>query len=225
MRKTLGASLDDSRAMVEAADASGAVNMVGFNYIRTPASQFARKLLAENRIGDVTCFRAEHTEDFLADPEEPGNWRTEGIANGTMGDLSPHIINAAHALMGPIAEVSACIETVHTKRGGVPVTNDDQAQIVVRFESGVLGSLFVSRVAMGRKMGYAYQIDGTKGAIPFDGEDQNALWLYVAEGPEAEQGFRKILTGPSHPDYLPFARVLAMERAIRIRSSSRRKTF
>jgi predicted dehydrogenase len=40
--KPMGASLDDSRAMVEAADKSGAANMVGFNYIRTPASRFAR---------------------------------------------------------------------------------------------------------------------------------------------------------------------------------------
>lgn len=202
--KPLGASLDDSRAMVAAAAASGATNMVGFNYIRTPASQYARKLLQDGRIGQVTCFRAEHTEDFLADPNEPGNWRTQGRANGNMGDLSPHIINAAHALMGPISELNAMIETVHKDRGGQPVTNDDQAQLMVRFENGVMGHLFASRIATGRKMGYAYQIDGTDGAIRFDGEDQNAIWLYLREGPEAERGFRKILTGPEHPDYLPF---------------------
>jgi predicted dehydrogenase len=45
---------------------------------------------------------------------------------------------------------------------------------------------------------------GTKGAIRFDQEDQNALWLYKMEGPEATRGFTKILTGPAHPDYLPF---------------------
>ncbi|MEC9401034.1 MAG: Gfo/Idh/MocA family oxidoreductase, partial [Pseudomonadota bacterium] len=26
----------------------------------------------------------------------------------------------------------------------------------------------------------------------------------LAEGPEEERGFRKILAGPAHPDYLPF---------------------
>ena len=202
--KPLGASLDDSRAMVAAAEASGAINMVGFNYIRTPAAQFVRDMLRDGRIGQVTCFRAEHTEDFLADPAAPATWRTEGRENGNMGDLSPHIINCAHAMMGPISEINAMIETVHDNRGGVPVTNDDQAQMMVRFESGVMGHLFVSRIATGRKMGYAYQIDGTEGAIRFDGEDQNAVWLYLRDGPEAEQGFRKILTGPAHPDYLPF---------------------
>ncbi len=202
--KPLGASLADSRAMVAAAEASGTVNMVGFNYIRTPASQFARQLLNEGRIGTVTCFRAEHTEDFLADPDAPATWRTEGRANGNMGDLAPHIINAAHALMGPIEELNAVIETVHENRGGLPVTNDDQAQMMVRFECGVMGHLFISRIATGRKMGYAYQIDGTDGAIRFDGEDQNAIWLYLRDGPEGEHGFRKILTGPDHPDYVHF---------------------
>jgi predicted dehydrogenase len=53
-------------------------------------------------------------------------------------------------------------------------------------------------------MGYAYEIHGTEGHIRFDQEDQNAFWLYTTEGPEEERGFRKILTGPAHPDYLPF---------------------
>ena len=73
-----------------------------------------------------------------------------------------------------------------------------------RFANGTMGHLFFSRVTTGRKMGYVYEIFGDKGAIRFDQEDQNALWLYTAEGTEAARGFRKILTGPSHPDYLPF---------------------
>jgi len=97
-----------------------------------------------------------------------------------------------------------CPVTVYAERGGVPVTNDDQAHILCRFESGVLGTIFSSRVSTGRKMGYAYEITGSKGAIRFDQEDQNAIWLYKAEGPEAERGFTKILTGPAHPDYQPF---------------------
>lgn len=202
--KPLGASPDESREMVAAARASGVANMVGFNYIRTPATQFARTLLAEGRIGQVTSFRGEMTEDFLADPDLPANWRTSGDANGCMGDLAPHPINCAQTLLGPIESVFALVETIHKDRGGVAVTNDDQAQLTLRFASGVHGSIFTSRVATGRKMGYAYDIYGTKGAIRFDGEDQNALWLYTAEGPEAERGFRKILTGPAHPDFLPF---------------------
>ena len=115
--KPLGASLADSVAMTQAANDSGCINMVGFNYIRTPASQYARQLVADGRIGDITWFRGEHTEDFLADPALPGTWRTQGMSNGTMGDLAPHMINGARALIGPITTLSASVETVHAKRG------------------------------------------------------------------------------------------------------------
>ena len=206
--KPLGRDLADSTAMVSAAEAAGAVHMVGFNYIRTPASQFARKLVAEGAIGDVVWFRGEHTEDFFADARLPNSWRTQGRSNGTMGDLAPHMINAALALVGDITQLSAQIETVHAHRPGPngpeAVTNDDQAQFMCRFANGASGHLFFSRVAHGRKMGYIYEITGTTGAIRFDQEDQNALWLYQAGDDPAFSGFRKILAGPAHPDYLPF---------------------
>lgn len=204
--KPLGASLEDAAAMVAAAEAAGCVNMVGFNYIRTPASQFARKLVAEGVIGDVTWFRGEHTEDFDADGSRAASWRNFGRANGTMGDLAPHMVNAALALIGPVARLSADIATVHGSRPGLDgrEANDDVGQMMCRFAGGAMGHLMFSRVAHGRKMGYAYEITGTKGAIRFDQEDQNALWLYLAEDPPAMRGFRKVLTGPEHPDYLPF---------------------
>ena len=200
--KPLGASLEDSRAMTAAA--KGQISMVGFNYIRTPASQFARRLIAEGAIGDITWFRGEHTEDFLADPSAPATWRTEGDANGTMGDLAPHMINGALALIGPMKSLIAEVETVHASRPGGTVTNDDHGQMMCRFSNGAMGQLYFSRVAHGRKMGYAYEVTGTKGAIRFDQEDQNALWLYSMDEPEATRGFRKVLTGPAHPDYEPF---------------------
>lgn len=206
--KPLGASLEDGAAMAAAAEAAGVPNMVGFNYVRTPATQFARKLIAEGALGDITWFRAEHAEDFLADPAAPATWRTTGEATGTLGDLAPHALNATLALMGPVAEVMAEIETRHPTRPGPAgpqaVTNDDLVQAMCRFANGAQGHVFSSRIATGRKMGYVYEVHGTRGALRFDQEDQNALWLYRAEGPEATRGFVKILTGPSHPDYAAF---------------------
>ncbi len=206
--KPLGATLEDSRTMAAKAQNSGVINMMGFNYIRTPASQLARKIISSGEIGEVTYFRGEHTEDFFADPETPATWRTSGRANGTMGDLAPHMINAALGLVGPVSSLIADIETVHKERtsgdGRVAVTNDDQGQFLCRFENGAMGMLYFSRIATGRKMGYIYEVFGTKGALGFDQEDQNALWLYKGDAKPDRQGFTKILTGPEHPDYLAF---------------------
>jgi len=206
--KPLGASLSEAQAMTAAAEKARLPNMVGFNYIRTPASQLAREIIVGGEIGKIVHVRAEHTEDFLADPDEAANWRTRDQSSGTMGDLSPHIINAVLRLVGPIESLVADIQTVHAVRPGPSgpetVENDDQANLLCRFEGGAMGSLIVSRVATGRKMGYAYEITGTKGALRFDQEDQNALWFYERSGKPGRQGFRKLLTGPDHPDYGAF---------------------
>ena len=45
------------RAAWAAAQRAGVVNVIGFNYIRTPASQFARRLIQEGEIGDIVVFR------------------------------------------------------------------------------------------------------------------------------------------------------------------------
>ena len=204
--KPLAPSLACARAMVERAEAAGAATMTGFNYPRTPATQEARRLVAEGALGDVVWFRAEHTEDFLADPCAPATWRTTGAANGTMGDLAPHPIDLALLLMGPIEGVVAMVETVHAERPGGAVTNDDQAQWMCRFANGAMGQMHASRVHTGRKMGYAYEVVGTRGAIRFDQEDQNALHLHRAEGPERGRGLTRILAGPEHGDYAAFCR-------------------
>ncbi len=207
--KPLGDSIAASERMIAAAEAAGIVHMIGFNYSRTPATQYAVQLLKEGAIGTVHYFRAEHAEDFLSDPNTPTSFRTDNLSTGTLGDLAPHLFNCAMTLLGPIKSISAIAERIISHRPNAQgemteVKNDDQVQMMCRFENGVSGQLFASRIAAGRKMGYAYEIHGSKGSIRFDQEDQNALWLYQAEGPEAQRGFKKILTGPAHPNYLAF---------------------
>lgn len=103
-----------------------------------------------------------------------------------------------------LAEIDTVVKERPGSEGVQPVTNDDHAQIMCRFTSGALGAFYVSRTAFGRKMGYAYDVYGTKGAIRFDQEDQNALWLYEGGQNPAREGFKKVFTGPHHPDYVNF---------------------
>ena len=206
--KPLGASLEDARAMVAAAEASRLANMVGFNYIRAPAMQLAREMIIGRELGEIIHVRAEHTEDFLADPQEPASWRTRDACGGTLGDLSPHIINALLRLIGPIERLAADVQTVYATRPGASgaerVSNEDQVNVLCRFGSGIMGSITVSRVATGRKMGFACEITGSRGALRFDAEDQNALWFYDAQARRGRRGFAKLLTSPEHPDFGAF---------------------
>lgn len=209
--KPLGTSAAESLAMTEAVERARVPNMVGFNYIRTPASQLARQIVASGEIGEVIQVTAEHVEDYLHDPALPSSWRTRvatGTEAGALGDVASHIINACLRLVGPIESLVADTTIVQTQRDGPhgpeAVENDDQGQMLLRFANGATGSISFSRMAAGRKMGYTYRITGTRGAIFFDQEDQNALWLYDASREPARRGFQKLLMGPAHPDYLAF---------------------
>jgi len=209
--KPLGCSPDESLQMTEAAERAGVAHMVGFNYIRTPASQLAHEIIASGEIGEVIHIAAEHAEDYLHSPQLPASWRTresEATAAGALGDVGAHVINACLRLVGPIRSLVADTHVVQARRTGPQgeeaVDNDDLGQLLLRFASGASGTLGFSRVAAGRKMGYTYRITGTRGALAFDQEDQNALWLFDANRPLERQGFQKILMRPGHPDYASF---------------------
>jgi predicted dehydrogenase len=153
--------------------------MVGFNYIRTPASRFARQLIAEGAIGDITWFRGEHTEDFYADPRPRQLAHRRADANGTMGDLAPHMINCALALIGPIAELMAEIETVHATPPRRPVVdNDDHAQMMCRFDNRRDGASLFQPHRDGPEDGLCLRDHGTKGRDPLrPGRPERALAL------------------------------------------------
>ena len=100
-------------------------------------------------------------------------------------------------LLGPIARVSATIETFirdrpepvgaasHYGRGTVddphgPVTNEDYAAMLCEFASGARGTFEASRAIVGPESQNAFDVYGTRGAISWDFERLNELRLYRA---------------------------------------------
>ncbi|PPC77506.1 myo-inositol 2-dehydrogenase [Pokkaliibacter plantistimulans] len=210
--KPLALSPREAEQMAQAAEQAGVKTLVGFNYIKNPATQLARQMITNGEIGDIVHFRATHNEDYLVDPQATGGWRLqERFASkaGALGDLASHIINLAHYLCGPIAEVIGESQIIHRQRPGddgtpTEVENDDQTNFLVKFASGVLGSFEASRIAAGRKMGLTYEVIGTKGSLFFDQERMAELQYYSATDPAERSGYKTLLIGPQHPDYGQF---------------------
>ena len=211
--KPMALTLADAEHMAEAARKAGVKTLVGYNYIRNPAVEHARKLVADGAIGDVAYFRGVYDEDYMADPALPYTWRCRiaDAGTGTLGDLACHLVSCAHHILGPIASVCADIETVQKQRPDPEkpgatgrVENEDIAHALLRFESGIAGTLASSRIAWGRKCGLGWEITGSKGSLLFDQERMNELKLFRAEGEPAQRGFTTVLTGPLHPPYQKF---------------------
>lgn len=208
--KPMALTLADAEAMTQAAmKAKGQATALGYGYLRNPALQYARQLIAEGAIGAVFDFRGSVDEDYMADPQLPWSWRlrAKDAGLGTLGDLTVHLVSLAQELMGPVARLTAMVDVIHKERpvpggsGKAAVENDDIAHALVRFASGARGVLASSRVAHGRKNGLKIEVHGSKGMLWLDNERMNELNLYIAEGPPERRGFRRILSAPHHAAY------------------------
>ncbi|MCB2130277.1 MAG: Gfo/Idh/MocA family oxidoreductase [Rhodobacteraceae bacterium] len=210
--KPMALTLDDAVEMTKAAKRSGAVTLVGYNYIHNPAFRHAQRLIADGRIGKVVHFRGWVDEDYQADPELPWTWRAKikDAGLGALGDLGCHLVSMAVGLAGPIESLVADAQVIHETRplpdgsGRGAVENEDTATALLRFVGGAQGSISASRSAWGRKNRLDWEVHGTRGMITFAQERMNELQLYVNEGPKAEQGFKTILTGPEHRPFGAF---------------------
>lgn len=222
--KPLAADLKSAQEMAAAAQSAKGKTLVGYNYLKSPAIEFARRLVAEGAIGKVSYFRGMYDEDYMADEGTPYSWRCrrDMAGLGALGDLCSHLVSVAHAIMGPITRVVADTRTLIAKRpipaagGGTErrdgpvalsgewgdVENEDTAQALVTFADGAMGSLITSRAHWGRKSHLQFEIFGSNGSILFDHERMNELQIYTKNAVDpATNGHRLIPIGPEHPYY------------------------
>ena len=214
--KPLGVTLGQAEAMAAAAARAGVRTLVGYNYLKNPAVLHAKALLEGGNIGRIIHFRGIFDEDYMADPAQPGTWRSlrREAGLGVLGDMGCHLVAAALHLAGPIESVLAETRVVYSRHppeadgsgepGSDPLENEDIATALVRFENGCDGTLAMSRSAWGRKNRLAWEVHGEAGMLCFDQERLNELLLYEAAASGPEAGFRTILAGPAHPPYGAF---------------------
>ena len=213
--KPLANSLPEAQQMVNAVEDAGVVNTVCFNYRRVPAIALARQLIDEGKIGQIYHWRTTWLEDWAIDPEAPLVWRLQRdkAGSGTLGDLGSHLIDLAHYLVGPIKETIGATETFIKERPLLPadrtadktrgpVTVDDGALFLVRFDGGAMGSFEVTRFAGGNRDRFVFEINGSKGSLYFDFQRLNELRYYSWDDSTQEQGYRTIVVGQSEHPYV-----------------------
>jgi predicted dehydrogenase len=169
----------------------------------------AKRLIDDGRIGAVRHYRGTYLQDWIVDPNFPMTWRfdRERAGSGALGDIAAHSIDLARFLVGEIAEVTGDLKTFITERPdpasplrSAPVTVDDAANALVRFENGAIGTIEATRLAPGRKNYNRFEINGSLGSVAFNLERMNELEVYFEADPPAERGFRTIqVTEPAHP--------------------------
>ncbi|MGK7393258.1 MAG: Gfo/Idh/MocA family protein [Candidatus Cyclobacteriaceae bacterium M3_2C_046] len=205
--KPMAMNAAEAKQMKLAAEKAGVVNMVAFNYRRVPALALAKKMIEEDKIGQIHHFNAVYYQDWLVDLDFPYVWRHDKslAGSGAHGDMNAHTIDLARFLAGEITSVCGQ-ETVfisqRKKEYGTmgTVTADDSMNFMARFSQGAIGNFMATRFATGRKNHLRLEIFGSKGSLGFNLERLNELEFYSRTDEASLQGFRTIIvTESSHP--------------------------
>jgi len=196
--KPLAVSSEQSRELLGLAERSGLVHCTNFNLRFYPLVQEARERVHAGAVGDVWNVHGGYLQDWLALPTD-WNWRLETDRAGELravGDIGSHWMDIVRFVTGqPIVELLADLATVlpvrsrpvgevetfasgeRAERRAVDVSTEDFAHILLRLGNGARGSLVLSQVSMGRKNSLRFEVDGSAGAIAWDSERNEELWI------------------------------------------------
>ena len=210
--KPLANDLEQAREMLDAVEKAGVKNCCGYSYRFTPSLALARQLVQEGKIGRIFHVFVRYAQDWITNPNFAMVWRFDKkiAGSGPLGDLSAHSIDATRFITGlKFKEVTGNLQTLIKERpldANNPdgpkgeVTVDDVAQFLVNFEGGATGCFESTRLASGRKNYNTIEINGEKGSILWNFEEQNYLLFYDNTQSPLEAGFRKInVTHDVHP--------------------------
>jgi predicted dehydrogenase len=196
--KPLALTSEQSTELLELADRSGVVHCANFNIRFYPQVQQARALVASGSIGAVWNVHGGYLQDWLLLPTD-WNWRLEPEKGGELravADIGSHWLDLVQFVVGmrvdslladlataipvrrrPAREIETFAAAGEVEREDAEMATDDLAHILLRFEDGSRGSLVVSQVSGGRKNSLRFEVDGSKGALAWDSERHEELWL------------------------------------------------
>src|SRR6186713_870494 len=193
--KPLGRDATESYEIWQRVEATGVKHLCGFNYRFVPAVRLARELIEAGELGEIRHFRGRYLQDWGDDPTLD-TWRfdPDQAGSGALGDLGTHVIDLARYLVGEFSSVTGVVKTFVSGR-----KVDDAIEAAVEFESGAIGTIESTRLALGRRNAFQWEINGSTGSLAFDMERLNELQVFKTGDPRT-RGFTNVLVSEaSHP--------------------------
>ena len=177
--KPLTHNLEDAEKFFECVRNSSALFALTHNYTGYPMVRQAREMCRNGSIGKLRVIQVEYAQDWLTLPienegQKQASWRTDPSKagmGGSIGDIGSHAFNLADFITGAkLTELCADISSFVEGR-----KNDDNANVLLRYENGVKGMLWSSQVAPGNENALKIRIYGDKGGLEWEQENPNYL--------------------------------------------------
>ena len=191
--KPLGRDADEAYEIWSRVAVTGVKHLCAFNYRFVPAVRLARELIDSGELGELRHFRGRYLQDWGDTTEQSWRFEREDAGSGALGDLAAHVVDLARYLVGEIDSVGGFLRTFMPDR-----EVDDVVEATVEFAGGAVGTLEATRLALGRRNAFQWEINGTKGSLAFDLERLNELQVFRAD--DRSRGFTTVLVSEAeHP--------------------------
>lgn len=159
--KPLARNRREAKRMLDTARKSGAMHGYAETEVFSPCVVKARETIEAGGIGRVLWVRSRESH---SGPHSPHFWDVEKTGGGAMNDLACHCIEAAryfHGKENKVVEVMAWGDNlVHGKK----TKGEDNALLVLKFESGGIGHCELSWTTKGG-LDLRNEIHGSEGSI------------------------------------------------------------
>jgi predicted dehydrogenase len=158
VEKPLATTVTDGQAMIEAAERTGGLLMVGHDMRRGGPARQTRQLLAEDKLGTPVSMEI-HFSTPTARTLSADSWRLGAEQRTALPilQLGIHGIDLVHAFFGPIQTVFARARSVQAPEGV-----DDAFAVVFWTEGGVQGTLTSNYCT---QVTFAYRVAGTDASV------------------------------------------------------------
>lgn len=181
--KPLAIDIAHARALAAKAEAAGIVLTVMYGYSGYPMVRQMRAMVRDGAIGRVRLIESEFAfGNPVTMAEAPGgHWRTTRAVSGpaaVVGMLGTHALHLGEFVTGEtLAEVAADFATFVEGR-----ELEDNAHMMLRYTSGVRGSMWLSYVAAGQEHGLRLRVFGTEGGLEWHQERPDEIGHMVPGG-------------------------------------------
>ncbi len=143
--KPMATSKEEAEEMIQAAEKNNRKLMIGHNQRFVPSHQKAKQLIESGELGKIYSFRTTFghggPEGWSADGVDSWFFKKNEAFVGAMGDLGVHKADLMRYLLNEeFVEVAAFVETSAKEKATV----DDNATLVMKSESGIIGTLAAS---------------------------------------------------------------------------------
>ena len=171
--KPLGRDADESYDIWQRVAATGVKHMCAFNYRFVPAVRLARELIDAGELGEIRHFRGRYLQDWGDTDAEV--WRFDRSEAGLRRARRPRRARRRPRALPRRRDRRGRRLPQHLR----PEPRGRRCgRGHRRFANGAVGTLEATRLALGRRNAFQWEINGTKGSLAFDMERLNELQVF-----------------------------------------------